>query len=218
MAAHEAHSAGESQTDKHSIVNEIWGELPSESDSTNRYEDLDKYLDHCASEKWVTSKRLIKLLKDNVQTKKQEIRCGNPPDDVPDKEMLGISLRLTYLTACVSSGSGTMSTGQGIFRPTWKSTESLEEYITRVYPKSKKPPQESKSLTIGKLAAAYLESYAKIDFKWTDHLSDHLTFLKGNDWKSLYIFRHPAFLKTSLDALERNDPNLEQGTDMALSL
>jgi hypothetical protein len=34
-----------------------------------------------------------------------------------------------------------------------------------------------------------------------DKVSDHLTLLM--DWKSLYAFKHPAWLKVGLDTLER---------------
>jgi hypothetical protein len=136
--------------------------------------------------------------------------------DRPDKEALHLAVRITYLTACVTPGRWT-TTGQGIFRPTWKDTESLAEFMSRVYPRAQ-PPQESLRINVGKFSAAYLERYASIRLRWTDRLSDHLTFMKGGDWKSLYVFAHPAWLKAGLDTLEKDDIDLAQTTERALEL
>jgi hypothetical protein len=45
---------------------------------------------------------------------------------------------------------------------------------------------------------------------WTDHLSDHLILLRGERWKRLYIFRHPGFLKVSLELLAAIDEDMLQ--------
>lgn len=139
-----------------------------------------------------------------------------PTSAKPDQEGLHLALRITFLTTCVTPGRWS-TTGQGIFRPAWKDTETLVQVITRVYPTAR-PPQESRPLSMTKLTAGYLEKYASVEIKWTDKLSDHLTFLKGADFKSLYIFKHPAWLKTGLDTLERDDVDLGQTTERALQL
>lgn len=152
-----------------------------------------------------------------VSTAADECASGSEVSTTkPEKEALRLALRVTFMTACVTPGRWA-TTGQGIFRPTWKDTETLADFITRVYPTAD-PPQESQPISVGKLSVAYLERYACIQIKWTDRLSDHLTFMKGADWKSLYVFAHPAWLKMGLDTLERDDVELGQTTEEALEL
>ncbi|KAI1080252.1 hypothetical protein F5B20DRAFT_589677 [Whalleya microplaca] len=119
-----------------------------------------------------------------------------------------------YLTACVSPDI----IGGDVFKPRWKSSETLENFITRVYPRSQPAMQDTRSIRLTKLSAHYLTTYAKVDLKWTHRLSDHLVLLKGDTWKSLYVFQHPAFLKVSLETLAADDPDMHQSTAKALSL
>lgn len=78
--------------------------------------------------------------------------------------------------------------------------------------------QDSRAVQVHKLSMGYLSSYASLDVRWTSRLSDHLVILRGESWKSLYIFRHPSFLRVALETLRAEDADLGQSMDVALGL
>ncbi|KAK3385668.1 hypothetical protein B0H63DRAFT_560226 [Podospora didyma] len=70
---------------------------------------------------------------------------------------------------------------------------------------------------VHKLSAGYLAAFATVNLRWTNQLTDHLILLKGEGWKSLYVFRHPAFLRHSLETLGENKPGMDHLTALSLS-
>jgi hypothetical protein len=182
---------------------------------------------------------MILRLKENSQKPKRSIAsavedgnattvvvddAGNPATSTAEDdgkaaapaEAFELLVRIVFLTACVSASRETF--GGDFFSPRWNESESLVAYINRVYPRDRPAPQDVKPIRIDKLAVGYLTSYAKVDLIWTHRLTDHLILLKRSNRKTLSIFRHPAFLKVSLETLEDNNDALEQSTADALSL
>ncbi|KAK4209730.1 hypothetical protein QBC37DRAFT_429942 [Rhypophila decipiens] len=128
--------------------------------------------------------------------------------DKPKKELIShfdnattvdLSLRLMLMTSCSPTGSA----GEDIFRPWWKDHETLAQYMQRIYPRydASTAGNGSQPISLRKLSADYLKTYAGIRIQWTNHLTDHLLLLKGSNWKSVHIFAHPAFLLRSLQSL-----------------
>jgi len=122
---------------------------------------------------------------------------------------LDLCCRLMLMTGCQTPGT----VGGDIFRPRWRDDENLGQYISRVYPRASSPADDSRNqpVSLNKLGADFLTRYAHIDIRWTDRLTDHLTLLKGSDWKSLYVFAHPSFLLRSLEAVATQREPLAQG-------
>lgn len=128
--------------------------------------------------------------------------------------VLDLAVRCMFLTACSPPGAG----GGSIFRLRWKDTETLEGYLKRVFPISRPPQQDLAVFRLGKLCASYLHTYSSVQIRWTDYLSDHLILLRGEGWKKLYLFRHPVFLKVSLDTLGADDEDMAHTNLEALKL
>jgi hypothetical protein len=123
------------------------------------------------------------------------------------------------MTACISPDT----VSSDVFRPRWKESESLEMYLRRVYPQSLPRSQDDAPVRVSKLSAGYLTKYANVSIWWTDRLNNHLMLktriAEGRNLrKAVYIFRHPAFIKASLDALALNNPDLTQTWAEALAL
>ncbi|KAK3323341.1 hypothetical protein B0T19DRAFT_201809 [Cercophora scortea] len=211
------------------LVDAMWGPQPEEEAQKKRMQLLDGYIGHCEKETSfacessstnpTTRASLLKAIQ-SLKTKPKETRASLRADSPPvrtagvDSFPLPLAVQLTYATACLSPGT----VGGDIFHPSWKESESLTKYIDRVYPRMTDPIQDTRTVRIHKLSASYLDTYATVRLRWTNQLTDHLILLKGDGWKSLYIFRHPAFLRHSLEILGANNPDLEQSTDEALSL
>jgi hypothetical protein len=134
--------------------------------------------------------------------------------------LLDLTVRSVFLMACTQRArpGAQVSSGGTIFRPYWKESESLVEYISRVFPISQSPQQDLLSFKASKLRASYLQTYASIQIEWTNHLSDHLVLLRGETWKRLYIFRHPGFITASLETLAVSGAELTQTLVEAVKL
>jgi hypothetical protein len=213
-----------------SIADAIWGPQSTEYEDHDRDAILKWYLRYCEDEKSFVLRRnpslleemsivdLIQYLKTNARKEKIQLVSGLAGNSelAPGMVAFDLAVRLVFLTSCMSVSQETF--GGDLFRPRWNEHESLESYIGRVYPRDKTTPQDVKSIRVDKLAVGYLTSYAKLDLIWTHRLTDHLMLLKRPNRKTLHIFRHPAFLKVSLETLEGNSPGLGQSTADALSL
>ena len=191
---------------KQKIERSIWGTTSSLGGKYNP--KLESYFGYCHREmrqaaalagnrvEWFNAiLSAFDILKSNHDKPKRGL--GGPALDL---SVIDLGLRLMLMTGCQAPGTY----GGDVFRPQWKDDESLVQYIGRVYPRSDVPPdgRGSQSLSLYKLSADYLKSCANVDIRWTDHLTDHLLLLRGSDWKTLYVFAHPAFIFKSLQTLD----------------
>jgi hypothetical protein len=170
--------------------------------------------------------KFISVLKANPQKVRQELKillsnaAGQKPSSVAIDidAALDLTVRLMFMTACRSQNAYNIVATMQIFRPKWKEQESLGQFIERVFPRCDIPDQGSRNVTIRahKLTAYYLKQYLNVNIQWTDHLSDHLVFQKGDSWKSLYLFCHPSVLEVASKALAEYD--VDTPTNTALSL
>ncbi|KAI0199323.1 hypothetical protein F4808DRAFT_432787 [Astrocystis sublimbata] len=202
-----------------SISDEIWGPSPDAEHAKARNEMLSTFFAHFEEEQQfekVLENEIvpaIRLLKRYPEKMRRDLRVDC--ERAATGDILDLLVRCMFLTA--SSGPSSLG-GGSIFRPRWKDSENLERYLTRVLPVSKAPNQDLATFRLAKLSASYLQQFADIQMRWTNNLTDHLILLKGEGWKSLYIFRHPGFLKVSLDALNADNENLTRTTSEALKL
>ncbi|KAI1393365.1 uncharacterized protein F4822DRAFT_9613 [Hypoxylon trugodes] len=151
---------------------------------------------------------IIQLLKSKVATPKMDLAYDETSRLPPDQALLDLVVRLMFATACVTPGT----IGGPIFKPAWKASETITQYIDRVYPLSSDIPHDIRPIRMDKLRMSYLEAYANVHIQWTDHLSDHLVLLKGIAQKTLYIYAHPWFLRASLRNLGAIDFSLACST------
>ncbi|KAK3306102.1 uncharacterized protein B0T15DRAFT_372454, partial [Chaetomium strumarium] len=102
----------------------------------------------------------------------------------------------------------------------WKPDETLAAFVDRVYPRWAAPVDDrrSTSIAVGRITAHALAADARIRIEWTDRLTDHLELLVGADWKTVYVFRYPCYLKMCLKALLASKPELDHNTADALAL
>ncbi|KAI3327594.1 hypothetical protein HD806DRAFT_327919 [Xylariaceae sp. AK1471] len=210
------------------IAGEIWGPNPGNEHAQARLDTLSSFFIHFQNQQQFEQSLeseivpIIRLLKKHPEKRKSDLRddCDRASigsSATREGPSLDLALRCMFLTACSSPGSLTLG-GGSIFRPRWKESESLESYLNRVFPISRAPNQDLAVFRQGKLSASYLRSFASIQIKWTDSLSDHLILLKGEGWKSLYIFRHLGFLNVSLNVLSADDEDMAHTALEALRL
>lgn len=170
--------------------------------------------------------KFVSLLKNNPTTARKDLKIlfsstanQNASSAKIDLDAaLDLAVRLMFMMACRSKNADNVVATMQIFHPEWKEQESLGQFADRVFPRCDIPDQGSRNVTIRahKLTAHYLKQYLNIQIQWTDHLSDHLTFQRGDSWKSLYVFRHPSVLEVASKALAECDVDIP--TDTALSL
>jgi len=211
-----------SEPEPSSISSAIWGSpyQPGENAHDEREASLRWFTAHCAEEKAFVLRRSPKILDelplpDIIRTLKMHPELEKSrlvfPDETDEQTAsstsastaaLELAVRVMFLTACKYASQETI--GGGLFHPRWNDSESLAVYISRVYPRTSNQPalQDVRPIRVEKLAVGYLKTYAKLQLVWTHRLSDHLTLLKRSNQKTLYIFRHPAFLKVSLETLD----------------
>jgi hypothetical protein len=198
---------------KTSIADEIWGPANSEEVMQRRVERLESFFECYRKEPefdflhYNDVFAAIRALKNYPEIRKADVRCevdlSRTTDDVAEAVVLDLAVRSMFLTACTRRAEpGAEALGrETIFRPYWKESESLARYLGRVFPISQPPQQDLLGFKANKLKASYLQAYAGIRIEWTNYLSDHLILLRGETWKKLYIFRHPGFIKVSLERL-----------------
>jgi hypothetical protein len=155
--------------------------------------------------------QVFELLKANATKPKTAIPS---PDGAAAALDLGV--RTMLVTACKTPGTF----GGDVFNPVWKPDETLAAFIDRVYPRWAAPVDDrrSTSIAVGRITAHALAADARIRIEWTDRLTDHLELLVGADWKTVYVFRYPCYLKMCLKALLASKPELDHNTADALAL
>lgn len=203
------------------IERSIWGTLDAAATETSP--DLDSFFRYCQREmRQAASLAEVRVEQlDAILSTFDVLKSGHdkPRRDLStlltNQSAMDLSLRLMLMTGCSSE----QTIGGDVFRPRWKEHESLPQYLSRVYPVNDVPPGGrgggSQSLSLHKLSVDYLKSYADINIQWTHHLTDHLLLLKGSDWKTLYVFAHPAFILKSLETISDDDATNQQHEDVA---
>ncbi|KAH9885366.1 hypothetical protein F4778DRAFT_511001 [Xylariomycetidae sp. FL2044] len=213
---------------KSSIVGAIWGPTGDDKNDQARIEHLSSFFTYVERERDFEQLPYDVILftfgilkaapgKPKSQLREENERVSIASGASSKAPVFDLAVRCMLVTACSQPGAMNMG-GGSIFRPRWKESETLETYLHRVFPICRAPQQDLASFRLGKLCARYLRSFASVDIKWTDNLSDHLILLRGETWKSLYVFRHPGFLKASLDTLGADDEDMTHTPLQALKL
>jgi hypothetical protein len=219
------------KADDERLADAIWGSADPRG-SLKRVAALSNYLDNARAElnfscdgasygEESLSALLLAIhaIKSGGQKRKSSLRLesvlsGDEENQNPASVLpLELAIRVAFFTSCLLPGQ---VVGGEIYRPRWKDTETLEGFIARVYPKGPAASQDVRNVQIGKLSVGYLAGYAGIELKWTHKLSDHLILLRGDGWKSLYIFQHLAVIRVSLDAMSASDADMLQSPGQAL--
>ncbi|KXH50631.1 hypothetical protein CSAL01_11673 [Colletotrichum salicis] len=100
----------------------------------------------------------------------------------------------------------------------WKSNETLASFLNRVYPQAFAEGTQDQSISIGNLAAHILSKNSGVDIVATDTMSDHLSLIQREGFKTLLVFHHRAFLEHSLEVLKADKKDLSHTKLEALSL
>jgi hypothetical protein len=155
--------------------------------------------------------QIFELLKANVSQPKAAISVPNGAAGALD-----LGVRTMLVTACRTPGTF----GGDVFNPVWKADETLATFVNRVYPRWLAPIDDRRNtaIAVNRMTAHALTSDARIRIEWTDRLTDHLELLVGADWKTIYVFGYPCYLKMCLKALQASKPELDQDTASALAL
>lgn len=154
---------------------------------------------------------VLELLKANATVQKTAI-----PASDGGAAALDLGVRAMLVTACKSPGTF----GGDVFNPVWKTDETLAAFVDRVYPRWTAPVdnRRNNAIAVTRMSAHELTTDGHIRIEWTDRLTDHLELLVGADWKTIYIFRYPCYLKMCLKALLATKPDLDHTTAEALAL
>lgn len=212
------------------IADEIWGPIVDQEAEERRTERLQSFFACYKDEQDFELLRYddifftIRILKCSPETRRSELYLQEDTpttrDGTAEATLLDLAVRSMFLTACMRrTQPGTEALNrETIFRPCWRESESLVRYLNRVFPISQPPQQDLMSFNADKLRASYLQAYASIRIEWTNYLSDHLVLLRGDTFKKLYIFRHPGFIKVSLERLATDEEELPQTLVEAVKL
>ncbi|KAK8071175.1 hypothetical protein PG997_011378 [Apiospora hydei] len=113
---------------------------------------------------------------------------------------LDLTIRIMFAIATLPDSA----IGGQLFRPRWKSEESIAALVDHVFPQRlpSEIAQDSQRIKMQKSSLGYVTQYIQVEIQWTDYLSDQLLMSTGANWKRLYVFRHPAFVRAALRHLE----------------
>jgi len=158
-------------------------------------------------------RNIFKLMKTNPNDSKDTL-CSRHSETTP--AAFDLAVRAMLMTACKTLGT----IGGDVYNPTWKSEETLELFIGRVYPRLSAPTGEARSrpISASKLAADSLARDTRITIRYTERLTDHLEFRVGADWKTLYLFKYPCYLRMCLETLQKDKLGLNHTTEESLAL
>ncbi|KAK8877470.1 Lactose regulatory protein LAC9 [Apiospora arundinis] len=155
---------------------------------------------HANSDQWP---KLIIFLRKRLNVSRAEI-CRDLPDQglrsFPESA-LDLMIRIIFAIATLPDSA----IGGQLFRPRWKTEESIAALIDRVFPQRLPDDitsSDTQRVKMQKMSMSYVTQYTHVEIQWTDYLSDHLLLSTGINWKRLYVFRHPAFIHTALKHLE----------------
>jgi hypothetical protein len=157
---------------------------------------------------------IFRLMKTNFDLSKAALLSIHSDRTLPPA--LDLSVRAMLMTACRTPGSF----GGDVFNPSWKSEETLKEFINRVYPRWPAPTDDTRHtpISISKLAADCLARDTRVTIQYTERLTDHLELRVGADWKTVYLFKYPCYLRMCLEALQKDKVELNHTTDESLAL
>ncbi|KAI0141977.1 hypothetical protein BJ166DRAFT_629804 [Pestalotiopsis sp. NC0098] len=205
-----------------SIADEIWGPTRDRETEQARTERLKSFFVCYKDEQDFEQLEhddifpTIRILKQSPQLRRSDLYREDSTSSIGDRTaeaaLFDLAVRSMFLTACMrraQPGAEALNR-ETIFRPCWKESESLIKYLSRVFPISQPPQQDLLAFNADKLRASYLQAYASIQIEWTNYLSDHLVLLRGDTFKKLYIFRHPGFIKVSLERLAADEEESPQ--------
>ncbi|KAK1493637.1 hypothetical protein CCUS01_02938 [Colletotrichum cuscutae] len=150
------------------------------------------------------------LKSDPLATKESILSAAN---NQYSEAILECAVRLTFMTACQTEGTalGSYHTQE------WKTNETLVAFLGRVYPQVYAGGTPDKAIDTRNLSAHILHKNAGIVVKATETLSDHLSLVQGEGFKTLLVFHHRAFLKHSFDVLQSDRKDLSHSTPEAIS-
>ncbi|KAK1700106.1 hypothetical protein BDP55DRAFT_540832 [Colletotrichum godetiae] len=117
------------------------------------------------------------------------------------------------MTACQTKGKALESYNT----QEWKTDETLVTFLERVYPQVFVGGVPETAIDTANLSAHILHKNAGIEIKATNTLSDHLSLVHGEGFKTLLVFHHCAFLKHSFDVLKSDQKDLSHSTSEAIS-
>lgn len=155
--------------------------------------------------------QIFELLKANVTQPKSAILAPNSAAGALD-----LGVRTMLVTACRTPGTF----GGDVFNPVWKPEKTLPTFIDRVYPRWQAPNDDRRNnvIAVSSMTAHAMATNARIRVEWADRLTDHLELLVGADWKTIYVFSYPCYLKMCLKALQASKPELDHDTAEALAV
>ncbi|KAK1723450.1 uncharacterized protein BDZ83DRAFT_653103 [Colletotrichum acutatum] len=119
-----------------------------------------------------------------------------------------------FMTACQPEGAALGS----YWVHEWKAEETLTAFLKRVYSQAFAGGTPEQPINTGNLRAYILSKNARVVVKETDVLSDHLSLIIGEGFKTLLVFHHRAFLEDSLEVLKADQEDLSQSFSEAVSI
>ncbi|KXH40429.1 hypothetical protein CNYM01_09975 [Colletotrichum nymphaeae SA-01] len=157
-------------------------------------------------------RRLVLQLKSDPSATKESIFSS--ADHKSTEAVLECAVRLMFMTACQTEG-----TALGSYNiHEWKSNEPLASFLSSVYPQAFAGGAPEHPISIENLTAHILSKNAGVNIMAADTLSDHLSLVKGEGFKTLLVFHHRAFLEHSLEVLKADKGDLSHTKLEALSL
>ncbi|KAK8109766.1 hypothetical protein PG999_007903 [Apiospora kogelbergensis] len=167
----------------------------SEIHAANRQERIHENLDQW-SKLMALLRRRPNVSRGKLHRNLQDQGLGSLPDSALD-----LVIRVMFAIATLPDSA----IGGQLFRPRWKADESIVKLVSRVFPQRLPddiPALDTQRVKMQKMSLSYVTQYTHIEIQWTDYLSDHLLLSTGINWKRLYVFRHPAFIRAALEHLE----------------
>ncbi|KAF4773450.1 hypothetical protein HER10_EVM0000437 [Colletotrichum scovillei] len=205
---------------EHSLANAIWANKVGDGASSTRCLRSAQLL-KCYTDRFAATssrcdedelRRTVVQLKSNPSAAKESIIASANHESA--EAILECAVRLIFMTACQTQGTalGSYDVHE------WKIDESLSSFLNRVYPEAFAGGIPEQSVSIGNLTAHTLSKNAGVNIAATDTLSDHLSLIKGEGFKTLLVFHHRAFLEHGLEVLKADNADLSHTKLEALSL
>ncbi|EXF82296.1 hypothetical protein CFIO01_08183 [Colletotrichum fioriniae PJ7] len=160
----------------------------------------------------------IKLQRAFMQLKADHLATKVAILSQADQESIGpvldCAVRLMFMTACQPGGAVL-----GSYRiHEWNDEETLPAFLRRVYPQAFAGGTPEQPINMENFSAYILSKNARVFLKATDVLSDHLSLIIGEGFKTLLVFHHRAFLEHSLEVLKTDGEDLSQSLPEAVSI
>ncbi|KAH0439914.1 hypothetical protein CcaCcLH18_02631 [Colletotrichum camelliae] len=200
------------------VPNLLWGP----DDDGDRQHRLSKFLDECAHEHYVLSEKrphaahpdediaeIIGKIKSEVPLSKEQLLPNFHDGNAP---IVDCVVRMIFMTATKSS----YAVGGGLVAYVWKNSETIVDFLDRVYTARSVTMIPDQPINIRNLRALNMIRHTGIRIQPTNKLSDHLHLIYGDDFKILLVFHHRFFLEYSLQRLKHDRGDLDQSTAEAV--